>query len=110
MVLVLDVRALQQVIDRISRANFYVTTRVSYRHLDRSELLGPYVYGPAPVVEATLLFERYFFPTIYADKMPLIVHELLGHSLKDQEAGTRGPRPGTGTEGGRGRVGSGAEG
>ncbi len=93
-VLDMDLRALEQLIDRICRANFYVPTSVNYRIIDRSRLDGPYVYGPVPVVQVQVTFERYFFPKIYTDKMPVMVHERLGHPLQDQPgaAGRGGPR------------------
>ncbi len=92
--LVLDVRYLPRVIDRICRGNYYVPARVSYRQLKRSELTGPHLYGPEPVVEATLVFERYFFPEVYDEKMPLAVREWLGR--RPAEKGRTRGRRGTG--------------
>jgi hypothetical protein len=89
--LVLDLRFLGRVIDRICTTNLYVPTRVSYRVLDRADLSDRYVYGPDPVVHATLFFERYFLPEIYAREMPLEVAEMLGHIPVGEGAGTRPP-------------------
>jgi hypothetical protein len=95
--LIIDLRALPQVIDQICRKNFYVPTRVNYRRLERSELKGAFVYGADPVVEVTLLFERYFLPRIYDEKMPSEVKVRLGHPLEEAPPGTPrkpGPRGG----------------
>jgi hypothetical protein len=97
--LVIDQRCLPQVIDRICRANFYVPTQVvSCRKLTPAELGGDYVYGSAPIVEVELTFERYFFPKVYAERMPASVGGMLGHPLpRDAEGpgGGRGGRPGS---------------
>lgn len=82
--LIIDQRYLPQVVDRICRKNFYVPTSVSYRRFEPSGQDG-YVYGAAPLIEATLTFERCFFPKVYAEKMPLVVHARLGHPIMDEE-------------------------
>lgn len=95
--LVMDIRYLPRVIDAICRTNFIVPTRVSYRQLSRADLEGPYVYGPAPVAEVTLAFERYFFPKVYAEKMPPSMHRRLGHRIAEEgERAGRGGRTDTG--------------
>ncbi|MBN1346319.1 MAG: hypothetical protein JXQ73_26765 [Phycisphaerae bacterium] len=98
MQLVIDQRYLPQVIDRICRTNFYVPVQVSYRQLTRSELGTEYVYGSAPVIEVTLGFERYFFPKVYAEKMPPEVHERLGHPMMAEGEEEDG-KPGRGSRG-----------
>ncbi len=95
--LVMDIRHLPRVIDRICRSNFYVPTHVSYRALRPEELAGPFIYGADPVAEVTLSFERYFFPEVYADKMPQVVHEQLGRRPggEDDRGGRRSRSGGT---------------
>ena len=89
--LIIDERYLLQVIDRICRMNFYVFTQVSYRRLEREELEGSYVYGPSPLIEVSLTFDRYFYTNVeaYQRLMPPSVHEALGHAmaLEGQEEG-----------------------
>jgi hypothetical protein len=94
------------VIDEICRKNFYVPTRVSYRRLERQELNDRFVYGPDPVIDVTVLFERYFFPEIYSDKMPNEVHARLGHPQGEGGGGGGAPAPRRpGGAGGAGRPG-----
>ncbi len=94
MKLIVDERYLLQVIDRICRMNFYVFTQVSYRRLEREDLEGPYVYGPSPLIEVSMTFDRYFYTNVEAYKglMPPSVHEALGHAmlLEGQEEGQAG--------------------
>lgn len=98
MKLIADERYLPQVIDRICRMNFYVFTQVSYRRLERNELDGPYVYGPSPLIEVSLTFDRYFYTNVEAYKglMPPSVHEALGHAmeLEGEEEGQAGSKTG----------------
>lgn len=93
--LILDQRYLEKVVDAITRANFYVPTLVKYRAPNRGELRTEYIYGDAPLVEVTMTFERYFFPQVYAEKMPKAVHMALGHPIpgeEDERARGRGRR------------------
>lgn len=69
---IVDQRAMLQLIDAISRANFYQCVDLSYEEVDRQveELQQGYFYGTAPVVRLTLDFEAYFSRQAYGKLMP----------------------------------------
>jgi hypothetical protein len=76
---VIDQREVLQLIDRISRVNFYQCLSVSYEAVDREqETSEGYFYGTAPVVEATLGFEGYMSREVYGELMPAEVRRELG--------------------------------
>lgn len=78
-VAVVDQRDVLQLIDRISRANFYQCIGSSYEAVDlNAEMSLGYLYGTDPVIRATLVFEGYFARDVYEEKMPPAVRELLG--------------------------------
>jgi hypothetical protein len=76
---VIDQRDVLQLIDRISRVNFYQCLSVAYEAVDRrvAEAEG-YFYGTDPVVKATLEFEGYLAREVYLELMPPPVRKLLG--------------------------------
>lgn len=79
-VLVVDQRDLQKVIDAVTRKNFYKCIGVSFAAVtpaDRDESEG-YLYGPAPVVRAVLDFEGYMARNVYEKLFPAEVREALG--------------------------------
>lgn len=76
---VVDQRDVLQLMDRISRANFYQCLSASYEAVDLVLEMGQgYFYGTDPVVRATLEFEGYFARDVYEEKMPPTVRTLLG--------------------------------
>jgi antitoxin component of RelBE/YafQ-DinJ toxin-antitoxin module len=80
----IDQRDLQQLIDRISRVNFYQCLSVHYDKADHeSEIAVGYFYGTDPVVAATLEFEGYMAREVYQPLMPEAVLELLGITKSD---------------------------
>lgn len=75
MVVVVDQRDLLALIDRISKQNMYQCTHLEYGSAE--SVLG-YVYGPDPVVRATLEFECYLSRKAYKTIMPPDVLKQLG--------------------------------
>ena len=81
---VMDQRDLPQLIDRISRVNFYQCLNASYAMVDHeSEIAQGYFYGTDPVVRATFEFEGYLAREVYLPLMPTAVCELLGIKAED---------------------------
>jgi hypothetical protein len=89
---VVDERDLLELVDAITRANFYQLVDIEYKTLDPAATAG-YFYGDAPVVEAVLDFEGYMARKIYKAMMPEEVLKALGISGKEpakpQAAGGR---------------------
>ncbi|RMF77801.1 MAG: hypothetical protein D6744_10930 [Planctomycetota bacterium] len=80
--MIVDQRKMLEVIDRLSRANFYQCTNVAYHAYDAAaraadEAQG-YLYGTAPVGQLTLDFEGYLLRNAYVDLMPDDVKVALG--------------------------------
>jgi hypothetical protein len=76
---VIDQRDVLQLIDRISRVNFYQCLGVDYEAVDRDAAINQgYFYGTDPVVTATLEFEGYMAREVYEELMPPVIRKLLG--------------------------------
>jgi hypothetical protein len=76
---VIDQRDLLQLIDRISRVNFYQCLSARYEMVDHETAMAQgYFYGTDPVVQATLEFEGYMAREVYGPLMPVAVRRLLG--------------------------------
>ena len=81
---VVDQRETLELIDRISRANFYQCLSVSYEAVDHAlETSEGYFYGTDPVVKLTLGFEGYMARDVYEEMMPSTVRAILGIEDKD---------------------------
>lgn len=75
---IVDQRDLVQLIDRISRQNFYLCTHLRYDAVDRDQQeQAGYLYGTDPVVLATLDFEAYMTRDVYEKMMPESVRAVL---------------------------------
>ncbi|MFH1748658.1 MAG: hypothetical protein ABIG44_16610 [Planctomycetota bacterium] len=79
-VLVVDQRDLQKVIDVITKKNFYKCIGASCDAitLEDQDYKEGYLYGPAPVERAILDFEGYMAREIYEKMYPAEVREALG--------------------------------
>jgi hypothetical protein len=77
-VLVVDQREVQRVIDAIGRVNFYQCIGASYEQVPPTDFNEGYLYGTGPVVRATLHFEGYLARAIYLELMPPNVAAALG--------------------------------
>jgi len=76
LIVTVDSRDLPLLFDRISRQNLYVCTHVD---LTRSnDPLFGFVYGPEPVIRATMDFECYMARSAFAEMMPPDVLKALG--------------------------------
>lgn len=83
-VLVIDQTKMQQVIDALTRANFYQCISAGYEAVDPIEAKAQgYFYGTAPVVYATLEFEGYMFREIYQELMPDDIKKALGITVEE---------------------------
>lgn len=69
---VVDERRVLEVVDAISRANFYQCVGLNYEAVNRDveETQMGYFYGTAPVVKLTLDFEGYLSREAYGELMP----------------------------------------
>ena len=77
-----DQRELLDLIDHISRKNFYKCVELDYRKLDPKDEAGGYMYGTGPVIRAKIRFEAYMARPLYAPLMPKAVRDILG--IKDK--------------------------
>lgn len=76
---VIDQRDVLQLIDRISRVNFYQCLGADYEVVDHNIAINQgYFYGTDPVVTATLEFEGYMAREVYEELMPPAIRKLLG--------------------------------
>lgn len=80
-----DQRQLLQVIDVLSRANFYQCVDVDYQSPTPENLSNLYMFGTDPVVRAKLQFEGYFSRTAYKEWMPPDVRQQLGIDPPDED-------------------------
>jgi hypothetical protein len=85
MTVVVDQRALLQLIDRITRQNFYQLLEMDYRAVsaDDPDIRDGYLYGAAPIVRANLHFEGYMARNVYEKMFPAEVRAALG--IKDSK-------------------------
>jgi len=82
---VVDQRDILQLIDRLSRVNFYQCLNVSWEAVDHRLAMGEgYFYGTDPVVQATLEFEGYMAREVHEKWMPSAVRKLLGIDAEDE--------------------------
>ena len=76
---VADERRVLELIDAITRANFFVCVNANTQAVDRaSHEAAGYFYGAAPVVLVTLDFEAYMARDVYQQWMPEPILTLLG--------------------------------
>lgn len=68
--LVIEEASLIKVVDEVCRAGFYTPVSVTYRTVDVNPLQEEYVYGDAPLIEASLEFEGYFFRKVFDQWIP----------------------------------------
>ncbi len=76
--MVVDARELLRVINAICRQDFITPIAVSFQAMEPNTAFTDYIYGSAPVVEATVDFECCFFRELYAPLMPEDVKMLRG--------------------------------
>ncbi len=78
-VVVLDQRRVLDFVDAMSRINLIQLVEMRIEQVDRDAAAAAgYLYGPDPVVEATMTFELYMLRATYAPLMPTPVKEILG--------------------------------
>jgi len=75
---VVDQRYLPQVVDRITRENFYKCIDLDYQVVPEKYAQDGYLYGTAPVVLARMEFEGYMARPIFDKWMPKEMRALLG--------------------------------
>jgi hypothetical protein len=78
LVVVVDQRDLLQLIDQISKQNFYQCIGASYSMVSPDDARHGYLYGTEPVVRAQLEFEGYMARAVYLPLMPAKIREALG--------------------------------
>ncbi len=79
LVVVIDQREVLKLIDQMSKVNFYQCIKFGYEAVDVEEATAEgYLYGTAPVVQATYEFEGYFRRELFKDWMPKAVRQKLG--------------------------------
>lgn len=80
---IVETAALNQVLDSLCRIGFYTPTSVSYTSVDQNPLQEDYLYGEAPVVQATINLEGYYIRSVFEEWIP----ESLKQVLKSGTAG-----------------------
>ncbi len=114
---VIDARSLLEMLNAISKAGFYTPLTVEMKEvtLDANEY---YIYGTAPVIDVTMVYEGCFLRSSYEKFMPQSIKDAIaqgqaqgmGKGAGSGTGGTTGyPRPGGRTGGGRSGMGSGFE-
>jgi len=70
LVIVVDVRAIPEVLRELARVNFYTPISVTFEALPPDPVQAPYVNGPAPVARLTIDFEGYFLRSVFEKFIP----------------------------------------
>ncbi|MBU0640718.1 MAG: hypothetical protein KKB50_17785 [Planctomycetes bacterium] len=83
LVVVVDQRDLLALLDRICQQGFYQCVGASYASTPPEDAAAGYLYGPEPVVRATLDFEAYLLRAHFRELMPTYVAGRLGHESGD---------------------------
>jgi hypothetical protein len=78
LVVVVDQRDLLQLIDQISKQNFYQCIGAGYSMVSPDDARHGYLYGTEPVVRARLEFEGHMARAVYKPLMPAGIRKLLG--------------------------------
>jgi len=90
--MVVDARELLRVINAICRQDFITPIGVSFEAMEPNLTFTDYIYGSAPVVQATVDFECCFFRELYEPLMPEDVKTLRGMaSAGSSSAGRAAP-------------------
>jgi len=84
LVVVVDQRDVLQLIDQISRQNFYQCVGAGYSMVSPADAQAGYLYGTEPVVRVRLEFEGYMARAVYKPLMPAEIRELLGADKGDE--------------------------
>lgn len=67
---VIEEAALLELIDSVCRVGYYTPTRVDYRAVEPNVLQDEYVYGDAPIIDATIDFEGTYFRKVFDAFIP----------------------------------------
>ncbi|HUU96850.1 MAG TPA: hypothetical protein VM487_14015 [Phycisphaerae bacterium] len=83
LVVVVDQREMLQLIDQISKQNFYQCIGAGYSMVNPDDAQHGYLYGTEPVVRVQLEFEGYMARAVYKPLMPAKIREALGADKGD---------------------------
>ena len=83
LVVVVDQREMLQLIDQISKQNFYQCIGAGYSMVSPDDAQHGYLYGTEPVVRVQLEFEGYMARAVYQPLMPAKIREALGADKGD---------------------------
>ncbi len=78
LVVVVDQRDVLQLIDQISKQNYYQCIGAGYSMVNPDDAQHGYLYGPEPVVRVQLEFEGYMARAVYKPLMPAEIRRMLG--------------------------------
>ncbi len=78
LVVVVDQREMLQLIDQISKQNFYQCIGAGYSMVNPDDAQHGYLYGTEPVIRVQLEFEGYMARAVYQPLMPAKIREALG--------------------------------
>ena len=78
LVVVVDQRDMLQLIDQISKQNFYQCIGAGYSMVNPGDAQHGYLYGTEPVVRVQLEFEGYMARAVYKPLMPAEIRRMLG--------------------------------
>ncbi len=84
LVAVVDQRSLLQLIDQISRQNFYQCVNIDFSAVTPENTPPVYMFGPAPTIRAVLDFEGYLARAVYKPLMPPEIRKALGIDKDDK--------------------------
>lgn len=83
--LAIDIRQLPVILDALSHDRYYTILEVSYQAVRPSLSFKGKIYGPQPVVRATIDLQTYMYYKSYVPLMPLPIREQLGIAEEDFE-------------------------
>jgi hypothetical protein len=67
---VIEEAALLELVDSVCRVGYYTPTRITYRNVEPNVLQDEYIYGDAPIIDATIDFEGVFFRKAFDPFVP----------------------------------------
>lgn len=70
LVVVVDVRAIPELLRELARVNFYTPINMTIEAIPPDPIQQPFVYGPAPVARVQIDFEGYFLRSVFEKFIP----------------------------------------
>ncbi len=77
LVVVVDVRAVPELLRELARINFYTPINVTMEAMPPDPIQQPFVYGPEPVARVQIDFEGYFLRSVFEKFIPETLKPIL---------------------------------